>query len=146
MSKVMVGVLLDRSVDEVWADVADISSHVDWMADAESITFTSESTEGVGTRFECYTKIGPLHTNDVMEVTAWEPGRSMGVRHSGAVTGEGVFTLEPVGPDSSQTWFAWTENLQFPWYMAGPLGAAVARPIFAWIWRRNLRALKARLN
>ena len=35
-----------------WEDVRDLASHVTWMADAESIRFTSERTSGVGTTFD----------------------------------------------------------------------------------------------
>jgi hypothetical protein len=44
----------------VWADVARIASHVEWMTDAEAIAFTSSTTEGIGTTFDCTTKIGPV--------------------------------------------------------------------------------------
>ena len=60
------------------------------MADAESIRFLTEQTRGVGTRFECVTKVGPIRLTDRMEITEWEPGRSMGVRHDGLVTGTGT--------------------------------------------------------
>ena len=49
---------------------------------------------GPGTRFECDTKIGPVTLTDVMEITRWVPGKAIGVRHSGVVTGTGEFTLE----------------------------------------------------
>ena len=42
---------------------------------------------GVGTRFECDTKIGPITLTDVMEITEWKPGKAMGVRHTGLITG-----------------------------------------------------------
>ena len=51
------------------------------MADAEVIRFLTEQTAGVGTRFECVTKVGPIRLTDEMEITEWEPGRAMGVRH-----------------------------------------------------------------
>ena len=53
-----------------------------------------------------------------MEITEWEPERSMGVRHSGIVTGTGVFTLEPIDLER-RTRFTWTEDLRFPWYLGG---------------------------
>ena len=44
---------------EVWRVLEPIDSHVDWMADAEMIRFVTEQTRGVGTRFECVTRVGP---------------------------------------------------------------------------------------
>ena len=86
--------MLDASPDAVWADVADIGSHVEWMADATAIRFLSAQTSGVGTTFECDTKVGPFKLTDVMEITEWAPGKVMGVRHTGLVTGTGRFTLK----------------------------------------------------
>jgi hypothetical protein len=142
MASIRVATVLDADVDAVWADVADIRSHVDWMADATAIRFLAGPTSGTGTRFECDTKIGPLRLTDVMEVTEWAPGEAMGVRHTGLVTGHGRFTLDPV--PGGRTRFQWQEQLVFPWWMGGPAGAFVSRPVLAWVWRRNLARLAAR--
>ena len=96
---IVVATVIDATPAEVWADVRDIGSHVTWMQDAEAIRFVSEQREGPGTRFECDTRIGPLALTDVMEITAWEDERRMGVRHVGLVEGTGEFTLAPVGTD-----------------------------------------------
>ena len=136
-----VAVVIDRPTDDIWREVAVIESHVEWMADATEIRFLTLQREGVGTRFECDTKIGPLTTTDVMEITDWQPGYRIGVRHTGAVEGTGEFTLTAVG--DNRTDFRWCEQLRFPWYFGTHLGARVARPILGWVWRRNLRALKA---
>ena len=68
----------------------------------------------------------------------------MGVRHRGAVEGSGVFSLDPLG--ESRTTFHWYEQLRFPWYFGSTVGAWVARPVLAWIWRRNLARLKAQIE
>ena len=117
-----------------------IERHVDWMADAVSIVFDGPLRRGVGTRIWCVTEIGPFRVIDHMEVTAWEPQRSMGVRHAGVVTGVGRFDLEPIDGGRA-TRFSWTERLRFPWWMGGPLGAWLALPVLRWVWRRNLAAL-----
>lgn len=140
MARVRVSTVIDADVDEVWAAVEDIARHVDWMLDAESIRFTSASRQGVGTTFDCVTKIGPVRLTDRMEVTEWSPGRAMGVRHAGVVTGEGRFTLEPAGP--GRTRFGWEEALVFPLFMGGPVGATVAAPALKQVWAANLRRLK----
>ena len=144
MADVHVSIVIDRTPEQVWDYVRDISSHVQWMADAEAIRFLSESTSGEGTRFECDTKVGPFRLTDVMTVTFWEENRRMGVRHVGAVAGEGMFTLEALGPGATE--FSWTESPRFPFWMGGAVGAAVARPVLAAIWRRNLRKLKAEVE
>jgi uncharacterized membrane protein len=144
MAAVHVSIVIDRTPDQVWNYVKDISSHVEWMADAEAIRFLTETTSGEGTRFECDTKVGPFRLTDVMTVTSWEDNRRMGVHHVGAVTGKGAFTLQPLG--SGTTEFSWTETLTFPLWMGGAVGAAAARPVLAAIWRRNLRRLKAEVE
>lgn len=141
---VVVSITIDASRAEVWADVRDIASHVTWMQDATDIRFVTDQTEGFGTRFECDTKVGPFGLTDVMEITAWVDEERMGVRHVGLVEGTGEFTLSSIGED--RTLFRWEEDLSFPWWMGGPLGALVARPVLKLIWRRNLARLKRRIE
>lgn len=143
MGRIRVAVEIDATPEAVWAVVEPIERHVDWMADATAIRFTTESTRGVGTAFECDTKVGPITLTDEMTVTEWEPERSMGVRHTGVVTGTGVFELEPIDLDR-RTRFTWTEDLSFPWFLAGRLGEVVGgQAVMKQIWKRNLRQLKA---
>lgn len=130
------------SPDEVWNDLAAISSHVDWMADASEIRFLTDRTEGVGTRFECDTNVGPFHLVDVMEIYRWEPPRRMGVRHRGLVRGTGEFRLEPTR--RGRTRVVWDERLRFPLWLGGPVGGFAARPVLKAIWRGNLRRLRRR--
>ena len=125
-------------VDRLWAELRQIDRHVNWMADAASITFQSEQREGLGTEFLCVTKVGPIKLTDVMTITSWENERAMGVRHSGIVTGEGTFTLTEQDQNSV---LSWDENLSFPWWMGGKIGEFVAKPILTAIWRGNLRRL-----
>lgn len=145
MSRISVSIELEASPDEVWAAVADIGSHVEWMADATAIRFVGDQRTGVGTTFDCDTQVGPLRLVDRMEVTSWEPGREMGVRHAGLVTGDGVFRLGPLD-GGRRTRFTWTEELRFPWYLGGAATALAASPVFGWIWRRNLSALHTRIE
>ena len=142
MPELTVQIELDASPDDVWAVVEDVGSHVEWMEDAVEIRFTSPNTSGAGTAFDCDTKIGPFRLTDHMEITEWEPGRAMGVRHVGMVTGTGVFRLVPLD-DGRRTRFIWTEELFFPWWMGGPLGATVAKPVLAHVWRTNLINLQS---
>ena len=140
MARIRVSTTIEAPIDAVWEHVRRIDSHTEWMADAESISFLSDQTEGVGTAFECLTKVGPLRLNDTMVVTEWAEQQAIGVRHTGLVTGEGRFTLAPAGTDRTE--FCWTEELQFPWWMGGLLGDIVGARILEWVWRRNLRTLR----
>jgi len=144
MSTVEVSVEIRAPLEAVWAAAADLGSHAEWMADAESITFLTARQRGLGTRMEVATRIGPLRTKDVMEVTEWEDRRRIGVRHTGLVTGRGAFELEEVDPATTR--FTWRERLTFPWYLGGPLIARVASPVLGAVWKRNLERLKSRLE
>ena len=126
----------------MWAAIEDIASHVRWMDEAVAIRFTSKRRRGVGTTFDCETRVGPLRTTDRMEITEWRTGRVMGIRHVGAVTGEGRFRLRRRSFRGG-TRFTWEERLVFPWWMGGPLGALVGgHVVLRLVWRRNLRNLK----
>ncbi len=138
---IRVSVDIAAPVQKVWDVVEPVERHIDWMADAVAIRFQTEQTRGTGTTFFCDTKVGPIKLVDVMTITAWEPGKVMGVKHTGVVTGTGEFTLEAI--DEAHTRFTWTESLTFPWWLGGPIGAFVGGQIvMKAIWRRNLRELK----
>ena len=140
MSMITISIKISLPKEEVWKQIADLESHTAWMADAETITITSEKNQGVGTTFDCETKVGPFRLTDRMEITDWQENLIMGVAHSGVVTGKGHFTLESTG--NSETLFSWEETLRFPWWMGGPTGALFARPVLKAIWKRNLKRLK----
>lgn len=148
MVEITVSTTVPASPEAVWADLRSIASHVEWMHDAESITFQTEAIEGVGVRFECVTKVGPIRLVDVMEVTEWQDGMSMGIVHRGAVTGSGQFRLRPLQASDGAvyTQFQWAETLTFPWWLAGPVGAWFARPVLKLIWKRNLRNFTTRFG
>jgi carbon monoxide dehydrogenase subunit G len=139
---VLVSVILDAPIEEVWADVEHLDTHVEWMADAAAIDFRGDQRAGVGTVMEVLTRLGPLHTTDVIEFTAWEPPHRMAVLHRGAFHGVGEFRLEEAG--ERRTRFSWEEHIEFPWWMGGGVGATVARPILSAVWRRNLNRLRDR--
>jgi carbon monoxide dehydrogenase subunit G len=135
---------IEAPPEAVWRRLADIADHVSWMADAAAIRFTGDRRAGVGTSFECETRVGPLRTLDVMEVTEWRDGEAMGVRHRGLVTGTGRFLLEPAG--AGRTRLVWAEHLRFPWWLGGPVGGLLARPVLRAVWRGNLRRFAARVT
>ncbi|HEX2698921.1 MAG TPA: SRPBCC family protein [Acidimicrobiales bacterium] len=144
MSRVRVSTIIDAPPRRVWAAVREIHSHVDWMEDAVAIRYTSAGHEGVGTTFDCETKVGPFRLTDRMEVTEWSEGRAMGIRHVGLVQGTGRFTVRRAR--RGRTRFTWDERLLFPWWMGGAPGSMVAAPVLRRIWRRNLSNLKRRIE
>ena len=148
MGTIRVATVVPAPPAAVWDDLRGIAGHVEWMRDAESIRFLGEAVEGVGARFDCVTRVGPIRLTDRMEVTEWVDGQALGIEHRGVVSGSGRFRLaERPGPAGSVcTEFEWTETLRFPWRMGGPVGAALARPVLRTIWRRNLRNFAARFG
>ena len=142
MTTIRLAVALGAPVATVWTDLADLGSHVEWMSDAESIRFRTEHRDGVGAAFDCVTKVGPIRLTDRMIVTRWEPPHVMTVAHEGLVTGAGTFRLETLTAGRSR--LCWEEELHFPWWLGGPLGEIVGRPVLAKIWQGNLRRFQAR--
>jgi hypothetical protein len=87
------------------------------------------------------TKVGPLRTTDKMTVTDWAARQRMAVRHTGIISGTGIFELHEAG--ASDTKVTWTEDLRFPWYLGGVVAAFVARPVLKRIWMGNLRRFRS---
>ena len=143
MKPIEVSVVIPAEPAAVWSEVERIEDHPAWMTDALGVEFTSGERRGVGTRISVLTRIGPFRTTDEMEFTEWDPPRAMGVVHRGLFTGTGRFTLQPEGDG---TRFTWTEEIRFPWFLAGPIGAFVARPILSRVWKGNLQRLRDRLS
>ncbi|HEX2384873.1 MAG TPA: SRPBCC family protein [Acidimicrobiales bacterium] len=141
MARIRTRIDLDAPPAVVWRAIERVESHVEWMDDAIAIRLTSRRRQGAGTTFDCDTKVGPFRLTDRMTITQWKPRRSMGVSHVGIVSGTGRFTLRR--RRGGRTRFGWDERLSFPWFLGGPVGAAVAAPILKRIWRRNLVNLKA---
>lgn len=127
----------------VWPHLADLASHATWMRDAESIRFSTAQTSGVGTVMEVETRVGPLRTLDILEVTGWDEGRSITVAHGGLIKGRGVLSVEAADIGSVVRWM---ETLSFPWYLGGPITAWLAKPVLSAIWRGNLRRLENRIR
>lgn len=142
MAAITLAIDLPHRRDRVWQELEAVERHVDWMADAESAEFAGPRTRGVGTVLVVATRVGPFRTRDVIEFTEWEPPHLMGVAHRGLFTGTGSFRLED---HDGGTRMVWSESIRFPWYLGGPVGALVARPVLAAIWRGNLRRFRARL-
>ena len=141
MARIRVRITIDAPPKAVWAVIEDISTHVDWMEDAVAIRFTGRKRAGVGTTFECDTRVGPFRLTDRMAITEWKPGTSMGVRHEGLVSGSGRFTLRR--RRGGRTQFTWAERLVVPWRLGGPIGGIVGAVVLRRVWSKNLRNLEA---
>lgn len=144
MVSLKVSITIDAPRPVVWRQLEQIERHIDWMMDATAIRFRDDRRRGVGTTFECDTKVGPIRLTDVMAITEWEDERSMAVAHCGAVQGIGRFTLHE-GPGDGTT-LMWDEQLTFPWWLGSAAGATIARPVLRIIWMGNLRRFKASVN
>ncbi|MBT8199750.1 MAG: SRPBCC family protein [Acidimicrobiia bacterium] len=138
--QVSVSVPLQVSIGEAWEKLSDLEDHVNWMADAERIDFEGELRSGPGVTMHVLTRIGPFSTTDVIKVVEWEPPRLIRVDHTGLFTGHGAFHLAPMG--DSATLFTWEEEILFPWYLGGPIGAGFAKPVLTLVWKRNLSRLR----
>jgi len=113
------------------------------MADAGAIVFDGPQRSGVGTRIRVPTRVGPIRTVDLMTVTEWDEGKAIAVEHRGAVSGAGRFELEP---HPAGTLLVLSEELRFPWWLGGPIGAWIAGPILKRIWQGNLGRLADRVG
>lgn len=140
MAAIRTAVVVDASREEVWSALADLASHPIWMTDAVGLEFEDDRRSGMGTVMLVDTRVGPFRLTDRLEVTEWEEERAIGVDHRGVVQGKGRFDLAPMADGIR---FTWTEQLEFPWRLGGPLAALVARPVLAAVWRRNLLRFKA---
>ena len=138
MARIAVSRVVAAPREQVWAVLADLGSHGDWMGDARSVVFTTEVTTGVGTRMEVETRVGPFHTRDVLEVVGWDEGKTIEVAHHGVIRGRGTLSASAEGKGTRVTW---EEKLVFPWWLGGAVTAWLARPILVATWRGNLREL-----
>ena len=139
MATIHVSIDIAAPPETVWACIEDIESHTRWMRDALAIAFVSDQHTGVGTEFDCDTRVGPFRMTDRMIVTQWEPARAMAIRHAGIVKGEGCFELNAT---AGGTRFSWTESLRFAPYLGGAIAGSLARPVLRKLWRGNLERLR----
>jgi uncharacterized membrane protein len=133
-------IVIERPIEEVWNFIADIESHQDWMADAESLVCVSEKKNAVGSIYHCKTVAGPFKTMDIMTVTQYVAPTTMAMSHNGAVSGIGIFELTEIDEDTTK--FVWREELKFPIYMGANVGKFFAMKILHSIWKKNLQKLK----
>jgi carbon monoxide dehydrogenase subunit G len=131
-------------IDVVWADLADVGSHVEWMSDVSEISFTSPENSGVGAIYEVRSRFGPVRLRDRLEISDWRPGETLAVRRRGVVGGEGRFTLEAISSD--QTRLIRDMDLDFPWWLGAGIGERIAAPLLRRLFAANLEAFTARYD
>lgn len=144
MGRIQVGRVVSAPLEDVWRELSDVPSHVEWMADARALDFHTDQRGGVGTTFECLTVVGPLRLRDRMEITRWESPHVVAVEHRGLVTGAGAFSLTALGPDRTEV--QWAETLRYPLGPAGVAASWLGDRVLRRIWRGNLERLAARIE
>jgi len=134
--------VLSAPPERVWAVLADWERQAEWMPDVAWIRVLGPE-RGLGARLAVRTKVlGVPVATDLVEVTAWEPVRRLGVRHTGVVTGEGEWTLEPTA-EGGGTRFAWWEEIRMPPPVLGDAGLWLYGPVQRAMLRRSVRNLAA---
>jgi carbon monoxide dehydrogenase subunit G len=131
---------ISASVADVWQHLSDLSSHTRWMSDAVTITFVTDTTSGVGAVMDCKVPVGFLSITDRMRVTEWTVGEAITVSHEGAVRGIGRFRIVAA---NGRTRLDWNEALTFPWWLGGPIGGWLSRPLLQRRFRTDLAAFTA---
>lgn len=110
------------------------------MTDALAINFVGDQRRGVGTTMTVPTAVGLFRITDEMTVVAWDEGHSIGVRHTGLVTGTGTLSVVPIDGGGSRV--SWKEQLSAPLWLGGPAAETVAVPVLRRVWMANLRRLR----
>jgi hypothetical protein len=117
---------VDAPPARVWDLLTDWEGSTEWMVDATTVEVLPGPREGVGTRVRAVTTIAALiPITDIMEVTRWEPGRLIQVRHERRpIKGPAWFAIYP---ENGGTRFEWGENLEPPLGFLGEIGARILR-------------------
>lgn len=128
-------VVIEASIERVWAELADIPGQVRWMREMKSVRLLTPGPVAVGTRGEATVRILGISVTDPVEVTEFDPPRRFVIRHEGTFSGGGVIELRP-GADGTTTIVTWDETLIPP--LLPDLVLAIQRPIFAAVFQADL--------
>ncbi|MEV4383774.1 SRPBCC family protein [Streptosporangium sp. NPDC049644] len=140
-SHISVSVDAHARPEQVFSVLTDWSRHDEWMVLTRA-RVTAGNGRSTGSRLAAFTGVGPLGFLDTMEITEWDPPRSVGVRHTGRpVRGTGVFRVLP--REGGGSTIVWEEDLDLPFGAAGRLGWLAVRPLNAALFRLSLRRLAA---
>jgi carbon monoxide dehydrogenase subunit G len=142
--RVEAATFLAASPDEAWRVLLRWELQPRWMHDADSVRVLTTYREGKGVRIAVRTRVlgVPLFT-EVLEVTAWDPPRSLALAHRGFVRGSGEWLLEPT---AHGTRLRWREEISLPVPVLGELALRAYRPFMRWLMRRSLANLASMLE
>jgi polyketide cyclase/dehydrase/lipid transport protein len=140
-------VIVERSIDlpcpieEAWAVLTRWERQADWMLDADEVVVRSAHRAGVGVRLDVRTRLFQIPAFvEPMEVTAWEPPRSLSIAHGGPVRGSGTWSLAPIEGGSR---FTWAEDVELAFPMLGEVLARAYRPVMGTLMGRAQRGLRS---
>jgi Polyketide cyclase / dehydrase and lipid transport len=140
-------VSVERSIDlpcrieEAWTVLIRWERQADWMLDADEVIVRSDHREGVGVRLDVRTRLFQIPAFvEPMEVTAWDPPRSLSIAHGGPVRGRGIWTLTP---NAVGTRFTWTEDVELAIPVLGALAAVAYAPVMRALIDRAQRGLRS---
>ncbi|GAA3029536.1 SRPBCC family protein [Streptosporangium longisporum] len=140
-SRISVSVDAHARPEQVFSVLTDWPRHHEWMVLTRAHVETGDG-RSPGSRLAAFTGVGPVGFLDTMEITRWEPPRSVGVRHTGRlIRGTGIFRVLP--REGGGSTIVWEEELDVPFGAAGRLGWRVIRPLNAALFRLSLRRLAA---
>ncbi|AOS61738.1 SRPBCC family protein [Actinoalloteichus hymeniacidonis] len=126
-------------ISTVWAAATDWARQGEWMLGTE-VDVVEGDGRGVGSRLAAFSAIGGIGILDRMEITAWNPPRSVEVRHTGKVVrGVGGFRILPDPVTEDHSIFLWYESFSLPLGILGEIGWVAARPAVEWGLRKSLR-------
>ena len=125
---------------EAWEVLTRWERQVDWMLDADQIVVRSEQRSGVGVRLDVRTRLFQIPAFiEPMEVTAWDPPRSLAIAHGRPVAGLGSWVLTPI---EGGTRFVWTEEVELRVPVVGGLAAGIYAPVMRVLMRRAQAGLR----
>lgn len=134
--RVQASALFRTEPERVWAAAIRWEDQPRWMQDAVWVRVISSEREGVGTRIRVKNRV--LHVPvfaEELEVTTWDPPRSLQMAHRSFVRGVGTWELEP---QDHGTRFTWTEDLSLPVPLLGEPALLAYRPFLRRLMRRGL--------
>lgn len=125
----------------VWEVVSDMTMNPEWMDDVKDVRFTGTKHEGTGTTFDADTRIFGFTTTDHQLITQWVDRSQIVVAHQGMFGGHGTISIAQHS-DETRCRVTRTEHIEFPWYLAGPVGEVIAKPALQAVWHSDMLSLK----
>ncbi len=115
--------------ESIWQAISTVESLPDWLAGVQSASHISGPSEGVGRRQRISRVIYQHDVEVEQEVTAWEPGRRMEVKHLRETSGgrdlQGVqdflltVTLSPAGQRTEvRVEYSWKARAGVTWLLS----------------------------